>query len=108
MLIALIIATYAFQIATAFTATTSMAVRSAGAMFVMIFFAIGIARSRELLGLRGGGLLDFLVARAHPAAGEPNGPGAGTGPSRAADPGPRPVSDILTSAERRQAGAPAR
>jgi hypothetical protein len=28
-------------------------------MFMMIFFAIGIARSRELLGLRGGGLLDL-------------------------------------------------
>ena len=90
MLLALVIATYAFQTATAFAATTTQAARSASAMFVMIFFAVGIARSWELLGLRGGGLLDILVARSHPAAGEPNGPGAGTGPSWAADPGPGP------------------
>jgi hypothetical protein len=41
--LALIIAMYAFQTATAFTATTSQAAKSVGAMFVMIFFAVGIA-----------------------------------------------------------------
>jgi hypothetical protein len=29
-----------------------------------VFFAVGIARSWELLGLRGGGLMDLLVAHA--------------------------------------------
>ena len=43
--------------------------RKAGATFVLIFFAVGIARSWELLGLRGGGLLDFLVTRAESAKG---------------------------------------
>ena len=108
MLIALIIATYAFQIATAFTAKTSQAARSAGAMFVMIFFAIGIARSRELLGLRGGGLLDFLVAPRPPRGRRAEWAGCGHGAVTGSGPWAGPVGDILTSAESREAGTPAR
>lgn len=65
VLLALIIAMYAGQTAAAFTSTTIQSARSTGATFVLLFFAVGIARSWELLGLRGGGVLDFLVSRAH-------------------------------------------
>jgi hypothetical protein len=65
VLLALIIAMYAGQAAAAFTSTTTQSARSTGATFVLLFFAVGIARSWELLGLRGGGVLDFLVSRAH-------------------------------------------
>jgi hypothetical protein len=59
-----IVLLYGLQAVTAFTATSSRSAEHAGATFVMIFFAVGIARSWELLGLRGGGLLDLLVSRA--------------------------------------------
>ncbi len=75
VLLALIVALYAAQTVTAFTASDARAARSAGATFVMIFFAVGIARSWELLGLRGGGLLDFLVTRAESAASRDHGSG---------------------------------
>lgn len=64
VLLALIVALYGFQTATAFTASSPKAAPQAGATLVMIFFGVGIARSWELLGLRGGGLLDLLVSRA--------------------------------------------
>jgi len=73
VLLALIVAMYAAQTVTALTASDPRAARSAGATFVMIFFAVGIARSWELLGLRGGGLLDFLVTRAESAASRGHG-----------------------------------
>ena len=68
VLLLLIVAMYIAQTVTAFTSSEGEAARKAGAMFVMIFFAVGIARSWELLGLRGGGVLDFLVTRAESAA----------------------------------------
>ena len=67
-LLLFIIAVYAFQTATAFTARTAGQAQSASATLVVIFFAVGIARSWELLGLRGGGLLDLLVSHAHEVA----------------------------------------
>ncbi len=77
VLLLLIVATYVAQTVTALTASDA---RRTGATFVMIFFAVGIARSWELLGLRGGGLLDFLVARAESAVpvGSDDQPGAPT------------------------------
>ncbi|GEM_PF-1948642 len=63
-LLPLIVALYGLQTVLAFTATSSQQAQRAGATLVMIFFAVGIARSWELLGVRGGGLLDLLVARA--------------------------------------------
>lgn len=54
---------YGAQAVTAITADTAQAALRNGATFVMIFFAVGIARSWELLGLRGGGVLDLLVGR---------------------------------------------
>jgi uncharacterized membrane protein YhaH (DUF805 family) len=54
---------YGAQAVTAFTSHTAHAALSHGATFVMIFFAVGIARSWELLGLRGGGVLDLLTGR---------------------------------------------
>jgi hypothetical protein len=54
---------YGAQAITAITLNTAHAALQNGATFVMIFFAVGIARSWELLGLRGGGVLDLLVGR---------------------------------------------
>jgi hypothetical protein len=63
-LLPLIAALYVLQTVVAFTATSRQAAQNAGSTLVMIFFAVGIARSWELLGVRGGGLLDLLVTRA--------------------------------------------
>ncbi len=54
---------YGAQVVTSITSDTAHAALNNGATFVMIFFAVGIARSWELLGLRGGGVLDLLVGR---------------------------------------------
>ncbi len=74
MLLPLIVLLYGFQAASFFTAHGSKAAQSDAATFVLIFFGVGIARSWELLGLRGGGLLDLLVSRAgqarHRSAGQ--------------------------------------
>ena len=78
VLLLLIVATYVAQTVTSFTASDP---RGNGATFVLVFFAVGIARSWELLGLRGGGLLDFLVTRGESAV--PRGaaePADGQGP----------------------------
>jgi hypothetical protein len=79
---------YGVQAVTAITSNTAHAALKNGATFVMIFFAVGIARSWELLGLRGGGVLDLLVGRptalrpaSAPAANESDpDPETGTGP----------------------------
>jgi len=52
---------YGYQTSTAFTAGSSLVARSDAATLVFIFFGVGIARAREMLGLRGGGLLDLLA-----------------------------------------------
>ncbi len=64
LLLPLIVIMYAAQ---AITAYTSSDPDRTGSTFVLIFFAVGIVRSWELLGLRGGGPLDFLVRRAEAA-----------------------------------------
>ena len=71
-LLALILATYVWQVVVSFTATSQHAAMHAGATFVLVFFAIGIARSWELLGMRGGGFLDLLVAGRSEAAPSPD------------------------------------
>ena len=63
VLLGLILVTYAWQVVVSFTATTKPSALHAGSTFVLVFFAVGIARSWELLGMRGGGLLDLLVGR---------------------------------------------
>jgi hypothetical protein len=63
ILLGLILATYVWQVVVSFTATSQRSAMHAGATFVLVFFAVGIARSWELLGMRGGGLLDLLVGR---------------------------------------------
>jgi hypothetical protein len=63
-LLAFIVVLYGVQAATAFTARGSQDAQSAGATLMLIFFGVGIARSWELLGLRGGGLGTVLAARA--------------------------------------------
>jgi len=60
-------ACYAAQAALSFVTSTAAQSHAQAAVFVFILFAVGIARSWELLGLRGGGLLDLLVARADQA-----------------------------------------
>ena len=64
LLLPLILLMYAAQ---AITAYTSPDPDRTGSTFVLVFFAVGIIRSWELLGLRGGGPLDFLVGRAEAA-----------------------------------------
>ena len=63
VLLVLILATYVWQTVVSFTAKNRHEAMAAGATFVLVFFAIGIARSWELLGMRGGGFLDLLVSR---------------------------------------------
>lgn len=57
----LIIALYGAQLVTSLTEHTGRAALSNGTTFVMVFFAIGIIRAWELLGMRGGGLFDLLT-----------------------------------------------
>jgi hypothetical protein len=66
-LLSVITACYAAQAATSFLASTTAQAHSEASTFVFILFAVGIARSWELLGIRGGGLLDLLVASADKA-----------------------------------------
>jgi hypothetical protein len=76
-LLGFIIVVYAAQVASGIFATGS-AVNDLSVSFVYALFAIGIARSWELLGLRGGGPLDLLSQRLdhqHPA--DPAGPEPG-------------------------------
>ena len=68
VLLSLIFACYAAQAATSFITSSTAGAQAQAAKFVFILFAVGIARSWELLGLRGGGLLDLLVGRADKAA----------------------------------------
>jgi hypothetical protein len=63
-----IFACYAAQAAASFITSTTAQSHSQASLFMFILFAVGIGRSWELLGLRGGGLLDLLVARADKAA----------------------------------------
>ena len=72
-----IIAMYAAQCIASLTARTAAESDSTSVAFIMALFAVGIARSWELLGLRGGGLLDLLSQRldraAQPAPGSQHG-----------------------------------
>ena len=75
LLLPLIVLLYVFQAVTAYTSSQP---DRTGATFVLIFFAVGIVRSWELLGLRGGGPLDFLARRtetAIPSGHEPRAAG---------------------------------
>ena len=63
-LLLFIIGVYVGQTVAAIIARSAASAQSASGTLVLVFFAVGIARSWELLGLRGGGLLDLLVAHA--------------------------------------------
>jgi hypothetical protein len=63
-LLLFIMAVYVGQIVAAITARSAASAQSAAGTLVLVFFAVGIARSWELLGLRGGGLMDLLVGHA--------------------------------------------
>ena len=60
-LLGFIIAVYAAQVITGLTLRTPSSQADATVTFVYALFAIGIARSWELLGLEGGGPLDLLA-----------------------------------------------
>jgi len=60
-LLGFIILVYAVQVISGIFLRTADSQASATVTFVYILFAIGIARSWELLGLRGGGPLDLLA-----------------------------------------------
>ena len=62
-LLGFIIMTYVAQVITGLALRTSGSQADATVTFVYVLFAIGIARSWELLGLEGGGPLDLLARR---------------------------------------------
>jgi hypothetical protein len=62
-LLGAITALYVAQVITAFPTHTAQDTAGHSTTFILILFAVGIARSWELLGLRGGGLLDLLTDR---------------------------------------------
>ena len=62
-LLGFIIAVYAAQVITGLALRTPSSQADATVTFVYALFAIGIARSWELLGLEGGGPLDLLARR---------------------------------------------
>ena len=62
-LLTLILATYAAQVILALTYRSAAGSDSASVAFIFGMFAVGITRSWELLGLRGGGPLDMLAQR---------------------------------------------
>ena len=66
-LLSLITVIYTAQASTSFLASTTAQAHSEASTFVFILFTLGILRSWELLGIRGGGLLDLLVASADKA-----------------------------------------
>ena len=82
-LLLLILATYVWQVVVGFTVTGNRHNElAAGSTFVLVFFAIGIARSWELLGMRGGGFLDLLISLGEGRRREKAGAGtASAGPS---------------------------
>ena len=62
-LLTLIFATYSAQVILALTYRSAAGSDSASVSFIFGMFAVGIIRSWELLGLRGGGALDLLAQR---------------------------------------------
>jgi uncharacterized membrane protein len=73
-LLLLIVTMYLAQIVLALTAQSAADSDSDSVTFILIMFAVGIARSWELLGLEGGGVLDLLVQRLNRSGpGEPPG-----------------------------------
>ena len=88
-LLVVITGLYCYQVSTAFTAPGSEQALSDAATLVFVFFGVGLVRAWELLGLRGGGLLDLLVVGvrqtvakdgAGPDLGDSPGPGPAAGP----------------------------
>jgi len=87
-LLGFIIAVYGAQLIGGFVAGSASAQADLSVTFVYIMFGIGISRSWELLGLRGGGPLDLLVQRLDTRPPEP--PAA---PAQAAGPDSAPGAD---------------
>jgi hypothetical protein len=70
-LLTVILAMYLAQVILALVYRSAADSDSASVDFILAMFAVGIARSWELLGLHGGGPLDLLVQRVtHPEPGE--------------------------------------
>ncbi len=87
-LLGFIIAAYAAQVVSGLLVRSESDQGDLTATFVYIMFAVGISRSWELLGLRGGGPLDLLTqrleSRSREAPATPDGPPADPGPARGA------------------------
>ena len=84
-LLLVITAFYGYSTSTAFTASSSLVGQSDPATLVFVFFGVGIARTWEPLGLRGGGLLDLLTTCGSGAR-QPGGASAGPAGAPGADP----------------------
>jgi Kef-type K+ transport system membrane component KefB len=75
--LSLILVMYAAQIILAVTAKTVADSDSRSSLFIFIMFGVSVARSWELLGLRGGGPLDLLadqMREQHPEPADPPAP----------------------------------
>ena len=83
-LLGFIIVIYAAQLITGFAASGNAAEADATVTFVYAMFAIGISRSWELLGLRGGGPLDLLAQRLESRHPGPAVPPADSDPTQGA------------------------
>ena len=86
VLLGFIILVYAAQVITGLAIRTPSGEASMSVTFLYILFATGIARSWELLGLKGGGPLDLLARRL--GTREPLSPGARA--AQPAEPDPEP------------------
>jgi hypothetical protein len=87
-LLGFIIVVYTAQVITGFAADSASSQADLSVTFLYIMFGIGISRSWELLGLRGGGPLDLLAQRLDtrpPAA--PAAPAQAAGPDDASGAG---------------------
>jgi hypothetical protein len=85
-LLGFIIAVYAAQLVGGFVVSSKAGQADLAVTFLYIMFGVGISRSWELLGLRGGGPLDLLTQRLE--SGDPRPSAAPGGPSADRDPGP--------------------
>ena len=83
LFLGIIMAVYAAQLASGIVPATPAGAADRTATFVYVMFGVGIARSWQLLGLRGGGLLDELGATFTPPI-----RGTLTPPAREEEPAP--------------------
>jgi hypothetical protein len=95
-LLGFIIAVYDAQVISGIVASSASSEADLTVTFVYVMFGVGISRSWELLGLRGGGPLDLLSQRLDSrAAASPAASGQGADPESAPDARWAPVAHLI-------------